>query len=558
MPSKTKKRSPGASASEKFLRILALVALVAIFALSGLQIAQNQSTTAANTTPTANGSPTALTFPTVPSGGTPLVLDKTYFHPSLMFSIPHILGWDLPPDGEEKLDPTNGLKISRAGATFINSNALSVVHVFIERDPDRKAKVVADLDAYYDKKNLDAAWSNFTGGYKETGRHPDGDKFVIDFQLFLNGNTYLGRQVSQFDGDWLKVSRLVTPNNNSGLMDALQKTVWAAFTVYPAEASLPIAWPSVADPVLGYAVRYSPDWAQVAGTPGAAFIVSGPLRGASITMTTNAVPDKAIKAEADARAWVMAANASATVQTVQAATINGINGFNISYIDPDSDGNPRSAVSTLLNGPDGNLVSLTFVSSARNLDLLGTGATVPPELAEVRTTLMLIPKSQLIPTLTPTITPTASMTSTPTATPDVSNTPTASSTLSSTPSQAATAASTAQVGTAPATQSAAQSLVSQTATIALTTSMPTVSTTQPTAQPTIAPTTISTDLPTTQPPTIAPTTIPTDVPTTIAPTIAATLAPTDVPATIVPTTVPTDLPTAASPTALPPTNTPSS
>ena len=347
---------------------------------------------------------TPVAFPTVPPGGTVLTLDGTYFQPSALFSIPHIIGWELPLDGEERTDPAQGSTISRAGVTFINSPALSVVHVFAERDPNRKAKAVADLDAYYDKTNLDQAWSNFTGGYKETGRRTDGDKFIINFELYLNGNTYLGRQVSQFDGDWLKVSRLVTPSNNPALMDALQTTIWAAFTLYPVEASLPLAWPAITDPVLGYAIRYRPEWTSIAGGAAIPNIVGGPLRAATITMTTRAELGKVVQAEADARSWVTSLITGATIQTVQPTRINGVNGFNVSFNYSDADGNPRSAVATLLNGPNGMLYTITFISTAYSIDLLGSDPSVPPELSQLRATFIIIPTNQLVPTLTPTVT----------------------------------------------------------------------------------------------------------------------------------------------------------
>lgn len=417
MPSKTnarRKKSTQASPAERVLRVIALLGLVAVFALSGLLGISRTATTGSNLSPTPGvGSPTPLVFPTVSSAGTPIIADYTYIHPSALFSIAHLVGWDLPPSGEEKLDPSNGIKISRAGATFINGPALSVVHVFVERDPDRKAKTLADLNDYYDKKNLDAAWSNFTGGYKELKRSTVDDKYVIDFELYLNGNTFLGRQVSQFAGDWLKVTRLVTPNNNPQLMDGLQSLLWSHFTLYSVQADTPILWPAVTDSVSGYAVRYEPQWSLVSGTAGMSFIVSGTVGTATITMTTHAEPGKAINSDADVRAWVTAQQRANTILTVKPTTINTVSGYNVSYNDPDADGNSRSAVSTLLNGPNGTLYTLTFISTAHGIDLLGSDPTVPAELAQLRATFMLIPAAQLIATLTPTATSTATITPTP-------------------------------------------------------------------------------------------------------------------------------------------------
>ena len=477
MPSKSSRREKPSQASptERLLRIIALLGLVTVFALSGLLGITRQTTTPGVSPTPGIGSPTPLTFPTVPSTGTVLTLDQTYIHPSALFSVPHIVSWDLPPNGEEKVDPSNGVKISRAGATFINGAVLSVAHVFVERDPDRKAKAVADLDAYYNKANLDAAWTNFIGGYKETKRRTDGDKFIIDFELYLNGNIFLGRQVSQFDGDWLKVTRLVTPDNNPQLMDNLQETIWSRFTVYMAQANIPIFWPSVTDSVFGYVVRYQPGWNLVNGTAGNPFIVAGPLRGANITMTTKAEPGKSVKADTDARAWVTAKQATNAILTVQPATINGVSGFNVSYSDPDTDGNARSAVSTLLNGPTGSLYSVTFVSSTRGIDFLGTDPTVPGELAQLRGTFMLIPANQLIATLTPTATSTATITPTATITSTVTNTP------DTTPTLTVTNTATITVTSLPTT-----AVATIAATSAPTTVAPTIATTAATTVSTIA------------------------------------------------------------------------
>ena len=499
MPSKSSRRAQPAQASptERFLRIVALLGLVAVFALSGLLGVTRQNTAASGASSTPGiGSPTPLVFPTVPSTGTLLTLDKTYIHPSALFSVPHIVGWDLPPNGEEKLDPSNGIKISRAGATFINGAALSVAHIFVERDPDRKPKTVSDLSAYYDKTNLDAAWTNFTGGYKETKRHTDGDKFVIDFELYLNGNTFLGRQVSQFDGDWLKVTRLVTPDNNPQLMDTLQTTIWANFAVYAVQANTPISWPSINDSVFGYAVRYRPEWSLVNGTSGTAFIVSGTLNGATITMSTKVEPNKSIKADTDVRAWVTAQQATNAVLTVQPTTVNGVSGFNVSYNDPDADGNPRSAVSTLLNSPNGTLYTLTFVTSTRSLDLLGTDPTVPNEFAQLRATFMLLPVAQLIATLTPTATNTATITATSTNTPDTTPTLTSTNTSTQTVTSVATLAATIQ-STVAAVTAAVTVVATSASTIVPATTEPTlastiVSTTAPTVIATIAPTAVAT------------------------------------------------------------------
>ncbi len=438
--------SPTRSNGERALRIAALLFLVAIFAVSGLQLNNSSSTTVNGTSlaPTAApGSPTALTFPTVAPNGTALVPDYTYFHSSGAFSIPHLVGWDLPGQGgEESTDPSQGGgTLSRAGATFINSNVLSVVHIFAENDPKGTEKTLADLDKYYDKANLTAAWTNFTGGYKETGRRTEGDQFVIDFQLFLTGNTYLARQISRFDHNWLIVIRLVAPDNNPQLLDQLEKAEWTNVVFYPNEVAPALTWQSVADTATGYLIKFPPTWNKIQGAPGTPFVITGTSGGNPVTMTTRADPGKSIKTEADARAWITAQNAQAVVTTIQSTTSGDASGFNVSYNNPDRDGNARSDIVTLLNGTNGTLYSTDILSAARGVDLLSTSdKSVPPELAQIRASYMLFAPSRMVATLTPTITPTVTATLPITGTP--TNAPTVAAIMTSTPAALPTAAAT--------------------------------------------------------------------------------------------------------------------
>ncbi len=447
-PIRKSTRSAPDKTGQRALRIIALLFFVAIFGLSGLQLSR-PNTTPGSTDVAATplpGSPTAITFPPVPAGGTVLTADYTYVHPSAIFSITHLQGWDLPAQaGEERTDPTSSAtRLSRAGATFINGAAYSVLHLFAENDPQRAAQTLDQLDKYYDKANLDAAWQNFSGGYKELDRKTDGDKFIIDFDLYLNGNTYLARQISHFDHGWLLVSRLVAPDNNAQLLDQLQTVTWNTFTLYPNETTTPITWSAVADTAMGYVLKYPASWNQSSGAPGLPYLITGTLNTVTVTLTTGAVSGKAVKSEAEVRAWVAALNPKNTVQTVAPTTSGDASGFNVSFSDPDPDGNPRSAISLLINGVNGTLYTATYITTLRNLDLLNSADTsIPPELAQSRGSLLLLPVAKLVPTLTPTMTPTP-LPVTPSPVPPTvaaSATPIPATSAPATPTSAATKAS---------------------------------------------------------------------------------------------------------------------
>ncbi len=418
------------------LRIVGLLLVIGAM-LGGIFVSTigNQSVAL---TPTDSGSPTApgVIFPAVPSGGTQLIPDYTYFHPSGFTSLPHFVGWDLPTQGsvdagsnqptvgEEVSLPSGNVQITRVGSTFINGLVLGVIHAFAEKDPNRKTPTVQDLDGFYTKANLDAAWSNFKGGWKELNRGVQGNLFVINFELYLDTDTYLGRQVSQLNGDWLMAVRLVVPNNNPQLLDTLQNAVIPKFKLWNQALSTPLNWRSIADTTLGYVVKFPPDWTLLGGTRGTPYTVTATLGADTYTLVTHAEPKQATSTEAEARAYMKTAWPNSTVQTVKAVTINDTPGFAISYQNPDTDGNLHSALATLLNGKNGTLYVIDFQSSLRKKDLLDeSDKTIPVELSQVRNSFFTVPADALVPTLTPTVTP-VTPTEPPTATTAATTVPT--------------------------------------------------------------------------------------------------------------------------------------
>jgi len=449
-------------------RIGALV-LIFIFVFAGLITTQNN--TGQQNQPTPSLQLTAgVIFPTVPPGGTTVTSDFTYFHSSAVISLPHLIGWDPASNpnqpAEEKVEPivntsgtpAAGSQISRVGVTFINGTTLSVVHAFAERDPERKAKTLQDLEGYYNADNLKQAWANFTGGFKELNRRADGNLYIINFELYLDTNTYLGRQVSRFEGDWLMVLRLVAPNNNPQLLDQLQNAIAPQYNLWTQALNAPISWSAIADYASGYVIKYPPDWRITDGSAGRPFTVSGTLGADSITLTTRAEPGKAVKTEADAQAWVKANISNATVQTVKADNRGDTPGFSVAYSNPDPDGNQRSAFVTLLNGANNTLYVANLLSSARGQNLLDTNnQAVSPDLAKVRATFFVIPTNRLVPTLTPSATPQPSATLPITGSP-----PAPALTPTTVPATAAATTAATNVATLPAT-------VGATATIAVTT-----------------------------------------------------------------------------------------
>ncbi len=395
---------------EQVLRVAGVAVIVFLFVVGGLGLSNNSTQgmqTPLGATPLP-GSATPVTFPQVPLGGTPLIADRTYFHPTGLFSVPHFRDFELAPDGEELVDPVavgGTSKISRAGATFIDGPAYSVLHVFIENNPDNGVKSIADLDKLYDAENLKAAWSNFTEGYREVGRKTVDGRYTVDFELGLNGNIYLARQITRVqENGWLQVTRLVVPNNNPDLLNNLEKAVWSGFNFYPKLLANPISWGAITDTSAGYQIRFPATWKRSSDF-GGQYVVTGTLGDIYTSLTTRNEPGKKINSEDEARAWVKTFRPSSTIYTAKTEPREGnANVYTVSFNDPDPDGNSRSGIVTLLNGKNG-LVSAYYLYTARNVDLL-TAPTVPAELATSRNTLQLLDIASLVPTLTPTVTPT--------------------------------------------------------------------------------------------------------------------------------------------------------
>ncbi|MFN8417748.1 MAG: hypothetical protein U0528_00640 [Anaerolineae bacterium] len=407
------------STSGRILRVVAVLLIIFIFVMSSFA---TFTTTTTGATATINVG-VERGFPTVPPEGTYVMATQTYFHHTGLISIPKFDGWELPADngGEETVLP-QGETFGRVGLMFINSGAQSVIHAFAEKDPSRQTSTVNDLDKLYDTTNLNAAWKDYTGGWRELSRRADGDQFVIDFEVKVNTDsggqtltdTYLARQISKLDQDWLLTARLVVPSNNPGLLDALQSAAWDHFRFWRAALNSPLEWSVIPDYVLGYVIKYPTGWVIQEGAVGRPFTVIDSAQSPQVTLLTRAVPATVIDSEDAAKTWISTNIPKATIQTVKAEMINGVAGFSVSYADPDPDGNQRSSVTTLLNGANSTLYVITEQSMLRGLDLLdANNASIPPQLAQIRNSFFLIPPSDLVATSTPIPTSTPFLTATP-------------------------------------------------------------------------------------------------------------------------------------------------
>lgn len=376
------KRTTRHSTAERILRIAGVVFFIAMLALAGL----SPILTDPNTVPVAPTPATNALFPEVPAGGVPITLVGTYVHPSGLFTLPEISGWARPGDEpEETVTPLGENFLTRAGATYINNDWASVAHAFVEDDPTNKMQSPRDLQAYYDNGRLGEAWVKYTGGWKELSRRIEGDALIIDTEMYYEQQTYLGRQISRLQGRWLMVLRLVAPNNNPGLLNALQSAYLPGFKLWETARSVPLNWKTLADFTAGYMVRYPTDWKQADGTPGKPYTLTGDFSGANYTLITQSRPVAPLTSIDEAKAWVMANIPKAAIQGAVSEDRGGVTAFSVSYTLADADGNRRSTLITLIAGAE-RLYSITL-STAGGRDLLAQDA-LPGELMLLRRTLV--------------------------------------------------------------------------------------------------------------------------------------------------------------------------
>lgn len=374
--------SKSVSTGGRALRILGVGFLIVIFVASALPLGDANTPIA---TPQAPESSSA--HPIVPAGGTPVVVTGTYVHPSGMFSVPLLSGWSLPGDSpEESIAATPDQPITRAGASFINVQAASVVHTFVEDNPAISSGDLEALQNYYTAEQLGAAWSQYNGGWREIGRRVEGDALIIDTEMTHEGLVYLGRQIARLQDRWLMVMRLVVPNNNPSLLERLQATALPHFHLWQTSISAPMNWRTLSDTVAGYLIRFPSAWQQEDGKNGAPYTLSGELDGRLYRLNTRRIADVQIADEAAARAWVSEAYPRATLQSAQPEVRGAFSGYTVSFLAPDPDGNQRSMSATLING-EGALYVAILQTFADGSDLLmPTDSKISPELFRIRQT----------------------------------------------------------------------------------------------------------------------------------------------------------------------------
>lgn len=346
-------------------RIAAIVFLMMIIGsmLLSTLVPTTRTSDSSASLPTADLStvaPTAVTFPTPDPAGPNVVAAGTYVHPSGLFTIMQPQGWL----------PYAQTTQTIASASLVNNTLLSVVHAYTQLYD--YAQDVTTLDAQNSADQLAASWSEYDS-WRETSRVVADGRVTIDFALDLGGNTYLARHItwaSETVPTLALVVRLVAPDNNPALLDALAEAIIPSFHVLPESFNAPVSWQAYIDQASGFLIRYGPDWTVAEGRPGGV----ATLTGAEGTISLSFEPDRAVADEDAARAWAEAAKPGAAIQAITPLARGETAGFQVSYTAPDADGAPQSYLAVLLPAEGRGLAVANVLLAGEEASLLASEA----------------------------------------------------------------------------------------------------------------------------------------------------------------------------------------
>ncbi len=302
--------------------------------------------------------PTTVPTATVPAPMTDfsgVSFKQVYLHPSGLFTVGQPTGW-LP------LTPISDA--GRAGVTMFNQQTLSIIEVSVEQ-PTPPVTTIDQLDARNDRNYLNASWARY-GTWTETSRKHDGDQLVIDFNLSLNNQQYVARQLSWTDGQWIYNVRVVTPYNATDMLVYLVGQLSKAITPFKQFYGTPFEWTSYYDTVSHGIIRYPASWVVADSAPGSPASITS-VDGTEMRVETQA--SVTLADEAAASQWVDNLQPGATILSVEPVTHGDASGFSVAYSYATVDGDSRSAVAMLLNGPNSTLYAANLRFAGNNVDL---------------------------------------------------------------------------------------------------------------------------------------------------------------------------------------------
>jgi hypothetical protein len=359
-------------------------------------------------TPEPTAAPT-LTLPAQVTDFSAITFDQDYLHPSGLFSIAQPTGWTI---GQQNTN-ANSVDVS-----MNNADLLSVVQTSLQINSS-PIQSLDELDAVFTQSALNASWSNYRNP-RETARVRGENQLTLDFELQnARQQTFLARQVSWWDTDWIYSVRVVVPVNQIDLLKYMIDELVKTFKPNRLFAGQAADWTAYFDQINHFVVRFPSTWTLTDSAPGRPASFSGP--NASLRIDTQAI--SSALDEAAARKWVEGAVQGAQIATAQPVRRGEAAGFTVSYTYQDNDGNDNSGLAVLLNGANNTLYAANLRLFESGVDLNDDAAQVShDELMRMLGSFNLLSDINVpLPTATPT--PTLEPSATPTAAPTTEATP---------------------------------------------------------------------------------------------------------------------------------------
>lgn len=359
----SKKSSRRRRSTQQLVLIVLGVVLIFIFVIT-LFATPNTATSPvsvddddlANSISTA--APAEITIPTPNPDGPQLEYGEPLVQSSGMFQVTLPTGWIAERNNYEP-------EIPRARITSRNAARLSVIDVMLQFGVNYPSHQVL-ADNFFDESYFFTAWQEYDG-FSETNRSV-GDTVTIDFDLIAEGVNYLGRQIAWLDGDWLHMLRLIVPDNNPPLLEALSETMPQTFISYVDQRGQSYSLTAYADRSQRLLLRYQ-GWRFVSGGFGTPVVLEDPVSGARLAVRT--VADTMLESLEAAEAYVTEElRPGVETQSAQVTTRIFATGYYVSYQDQDSDGNTIAGLVALLNDDAGTLYIAEIRVQAAETDLL--------------------------------------------------------------------------------------------------------------------------------------------------------------------------------------------
>jgi hypothetical protein len=269
-----------------------------------------------------------------------IAFDRTYLHPTGLFTLKMPTGWNA---------ASSTSTSQEAQVTLSNPTQASVIEVRLLK-PSGPVATTAELGQIFNEEWLKSSWREYQT-WDESRRDVVDNTIQIDFTLTRNDQNFIARQIARSEGDWVYITRVVTPSNGSDMLRYVLTETDKTIQLQPVAADIPLEWSSYSDAAWQHLIRFPASWQNVDGTPG----VPASFQGPDGVLRIEAVNGAKVASAEDAEAYAKSTRTGLTVQNVKPVTHTGGDGFQVAYTVTTLEGETESGAMVLINGADEKL-----------------------------------------------------------------------------------------------------------------------------------------------------------------------------------------------------------